>query len=110
MRGRRSPLSVIASQRSRECAPGNGLAMTALCYSLPKAGESHVREAKLLPLKGSLILRVSPDSRGDCFGQLCGMLFAFGRSSEEPSTARSDRDAVDCAAGHAVLCNQQHLG
>src|ERR1035441_8625714 len=69
-----------------------------------RGGESHVRWAKLLPWKENLILKVSPDSRGDCFGQLCRMLFAVGRSSEEPSTARSDRDAVYCAAGHAVRC------
>src|ERR1035437_3542212 len=70
-----------------------------------RAGESHVRWAKLLPWKENLILKVSPDSRGDCFGQLCRMLFAVGRSSEEPSTARSDRDAVYCAAGHAGRCH-----
>jgi predicted transposase YbfD/YdcC len=33
------------------------------------------------------------------------MLFAIGRSSEEPSTARSDRDAVHCVARHAVRCH-----
>ncbi len=45
---------------------------------------------------------MSPDSRGDCRGPLCRMLFAVGRSSEEPSAARSDRDAVHCVARHAV--------
>src|SRR5882762_10115477 len=67
-----------------------------------RAGESHVRGAKLLHWKENLILTVSPDSRGDCPGPLCRMLFSVGRSSEEPSTARSDRDAVHCVARHAV--------
>jgi len=66
------------------------------------AGESHVRGAKLLRWNENLILTVSPDSIGDLFGPLCRMLFAVGRSSEEPSTARFDRDAVHCASGHTV--------
>src|SRR6202521_1978810 len=69
------------------------------------AGESHVRGAKLLRWNENLILTVSPDSIGDRFGPLCRMLFAIDRSSEEPSTARSDRDAVHCVARHAVRCH-----
>src|SRR6202790_5909700 len=77
-----------------------------LFLTLPwRAGESHVRGAKLLRWKENLILKVSPDSRGDSFGQVCRMFFAVGRSSEEPSPARSDRDAVHCAAGHVVRCH-----
>src|ERR1700731_3498657 len=48
---------------------------------------------------------MSPDSRGGCPGPLCRMLFAVGRSSEEPSAARSDRDPVHCVARHAVRCH-----
>src|SRR5260370_5746356 len=70
-----------------------------------RAGESHVRGAKLLRWNENLILTVSPDSRGDCFGALHRMLFVVGRSSEEPSTARFDRDAVHFAAYHAVRCH-----
>src|SRR5712692_7102288 len=76
------------------------------CFTLPlQAGESHVGRAKLLRWNENLILTVSPDSRGDYFGPLCRMLFAVGRSSEEPGPARSDRDTVHCAAGHAVRCH-----
>src|ERR1700682_4579289 len=70
-----------------------------------RAGESHVRGAKLLRWKKNLILTMSPDSRGGCPGPLCRMLFAVGRSSEEPSAARSDRDPVHCVARHAVWCH-----
>src|ERR1700677_3426463 len=69
------------------------------------AGESHVRCAKPLRWKENLILEMSPDSKGDYFGPLCRMLFVVGRSSEEPGSARSDRDAVHCTAGHAVRCH-----
>src|ERR1700730_8143991 len=69
------------------------------------AGESHVGGAKLLRGNENLILTVSPDSIGDLFGPLCRLLFAVGRSSEEPSAARSDRDTVHCVARHAVRCN-----
>src|SRR5882672_3314086 len=70
------------------------------------AGESHVRGAKLLRWNDNLILTVSPDSRGDCFEALYRMLFVVGRSSEEPSAARFDRDAVYRAAGHAERCHE----
>src|SRR5882724_1640647 len=36
-----------------------------------RPGESHVRGAKLLRWKRNLILTMSPDSRGDCFGPFC---------------------------------------
>src|ERR1700726_3376987 len=70
-----------------------------------RAGESHVGGAKLLRGNENLILTVSPDSIGDLFGPLCRLLFAVGRSSEEPSAARSDRDTVHCVARHAVRCH-----
>src|SRR6202163_4691632 len=80
-----------------------GLIVSSVAFtSRQRAGESHVRGGKLLRWNENLILTVSPDSIGDLFGPLCRMLFAIGRSSEEPSTARFDRDAVHCAAGHAV--------
>src|SRR5450631_3189666 len=87
----------------------DGLAPSTPCRS-PGAlrvtpGESHVRGAKLLRWNENLILTVSPDSIGELFGPLCRMLFAVDRSSEEPSTARSDRDAVHCVARHAVRCH-----
>src|SRR5207302_3804344 len=59
---------------------------------------------KLLPRKEKLILKVSPDSDGGSFGALCRMLFGVSRPSEEPSTARSDRDSVHCATRHTVRC------
>src|SRR6516162_8171711 len=58
--------------------------------------------AKPLRWKEKLILTMSPDSRGDCPGPVCRMLFIVGRSSEEPSAARFDRDAVHSVARHAV--------
>src|SRR3984893_9825539 len=70
-----------------------------------RAGESHVRGAKLLRWKKNLILTMSPDSRGGCPGPLCRMLFAVGRSSEEPSAARSDRNPVHCVARHDFCCH-----
>src|SRR5216684_2490499 len=70
-----------------------------------RAGESHVQGAKLLRWKENLIQTMSPCSIGDYFGPLYRMLFAVGRSSEEPGTTRSDRDAVHRAAGHAVRCH-----
>src|SRR6202047_530954 len=98
-----------ASVNRRSCCPGRTWVRrppspVAECSPLV-AGESHVRGAKLLRWKKNLILTMSPDSRGGCPGPLCRMLFAVGRSSEEPSAARSDRDPVHCVARHAVWCH-----
>src|ERR1700730_12629602 len=84
----------------------HAMVLTAYLVLCPgTAGESHVGGAKLLRGNENLILTVSADSIGELFGPLCRLLFAVGRSSEEPSAARSDRDTVHCVARHAVRCH-----
>src|ERR1700737_3905857 len=86
--GRGGGAPIGAARRSPH-GEGGTARVDPLPQPLPaRAGESHVRGAKLLRWKKNLILTMSPDSRGGCPGPLCRMLFAVGPPSEDTGAAR----------------------